>query len=101
MKRIVLAAAAMSALGLTACQQSTDGNGATKVEINGAKIGESVENGLKDAGNLARDAGNVVGNELAPAANAVKNGAREAWNGVKEGVRDIRNNDEPVANTAK
>ena len=97
MNRISVAAAALVALGTAACQQSgTNNSGGAAVEINGARIGESVENGLKDAGNMAREATNVIGNELAPAGEAIQNGAKAAWNGVKEGVRDLRNNEGPA-----
>jgi len=101
MNKISVAAVALAALGTAACQQTAGNNGAAAIEVNGAKIGESVENGLRDAGNMARDASNVIGNELAPAGAAIENGAKAAWNGVKEGVRDLRSNDAPAAgNTA-
>lgn len=99
MNRISVAAAALAALGTAGCQQSGTNNSAEGVQINGARIGEAVENGLKDAGNMARDATNVIGNELAPAGEALENGAKAAWNGVKEGVRDIRGQGQGGANT--
>jgi hypothetical protein len=94
MKTFAWTAMGLAALGAAGCQQTSTNNGTTKVEFNGAEAANRIENGLKDAGNYAREAGNIVGNELKPAGEVIKNGAREAWNGVKEGVREIRGREE-------
>jgi hypothetical protein len=93
MKRISVAAAALAALAIAGCQQTTNNTTgkAEGVEINGAKIGETIENGVKTGINYAREAGNVIGNELGPAGDAIENGAKAAFNQAKETIRDIRN----------
>ena len=91
MKRIALTAAAIAAFGLGACQQrpttnnTTTANGTTSttenssaVVINSTQIGTSIENGLQDAGNLAGQVGDEIGN-----------GARATYNAGRDVVRDI------------
>jgi hypothetical protein len=92
MNRIFVATAAVAALGTAACQQTGANNSSGGVEVNGARIGEAVENGVKEGINYARDAGNMISNEVGPAGEAIQNGAKAAWNQVKEEVRGLRNN---------
>lgn len=100
MNRIYAAAMLLAASSLSACSVSHDNNQGTSLTVNG----QTIQNGMNDAGNFARDAGNVAGNTAVRAGEIIENGARTAWNATKEGVRDLNNalngRDEPAGNSA-
>ena len=83
MKRFALTLIVAAAAGTAACQGGTNNS----ADVNGAAIGQSVENGLEDVGNVASEAGDVI-----------ENNAKAAWNEVKETARDLTNGAE--SNTA-
>lgn len=84
MRKIAAATILIASLGAAGCQARTDNSG-TSVTING----QTLDNGLRDAGNFAADAGNVIGNEAAKAGVVIENTARAGWNELKGGIRDL------------
>lgn len=90
MNKIALAAIAVAASGVAACQQTSHSNGSTTIEVNGQKteqIVNEVKERARDAGNVVRNVSGDVANELRPYGNAIGNGAKAAWNEVREETR--------------
>jgi len=91
MKKLGLTVAIVGALGAAACSGGTTNNSAgadrnDSIEVNTSAIGQSLENGMDDAGNFAAKAGESIENGLNKAGDVIENTARGAYNGAAGAV---------------
>jgi len=110
MKKFAIVLTTVAALGATACQSgggnnSTANNTAAEtneaVDVNGAAIGASVENGLESASNWAGNAGESIENGLSTAGNAIENTADSAVREVREATSEGGNAVRTETNTSR